>query len=105
MIIFYPCPCKEDAVNKDVLPVDPEGDLIKKALPTDWAFMEKSAEVLADNPDTWKQYPTTKEGAMGIIDMEFRELKRAANSDALSCELVHVASACLYMWRMLNATE
>lgn len=77
----------------------------EKDLPSDWPFMEESEKVLADIPDTWKQYPDTKEGALSIIDMEYRELKKASTPETLTHELIHVASACLHLWRMMHNAE
>lgn len=70
--------------------------------PDDWPFMEQSEKVLANIPDTWKQYPADEAGMMGIINMEHCELKRASTDEDKMHELVHLASACLHMWRMLN---
>ncbi len=73
--------------------------------PADWAFMEQSGKVLAAMPETWKKYPPTTEGMMGIIEMEMGELKKAGNDTDRSHELVHLASAALRMWRYLNHVE
>lgn len=73
--------------------------------PKDWKFMEQSKEVLADIPDTWKQYPHTKDGLTDIIRMEFDELMKAGDKKDVCHELVHLASACLYLWRYLNDAE
>ena len=71
--------------------------------PADWPFMEQSGEVLADIPATWKQYPDTIAGRMQIIDMEYCELQNAkAKGGDVSKELVHLGSAALYLWRMIN---
>ena len=77
----------------------------EKETPKDWAFMEKSGEVLASMPDTWKAYPDNEAGMMSVIDMEYNELKNAMTDKDKSCELVHLASACLRMWRRLNHAE
>ena len=77
----------------------------KRELPKDWKFMEKSGEVLKNKPDTWKKYPDTESGAMSIIDMEYNELKSATTIDDMKHELIHVASACLYLWRKLSHVE
>ena len=69
----------------------------------DQAFMEYSKEILNNIPDTWKAYPQTIEGAMSIIDMEHKELLQPTANK--SKELVHLATACLYAWRMLNHAE
>ena len=70
--------------------------------PADYAFMEDSEKVLADIPNTWKQYPQTIPGMAAIIDMEYKEFKEATTAEAMSHELVHLASACLHLWRTLN---
>lgn len=67
--------------------------------PADYAFMEESEKVLNNHPDTWKVYPKTLEGAMAIVKMEYKELENAKDKEH---ELVHLASACLYAWRMMN---
>ena len=69
----------------------------KKDLP----FMVKSNNVLTDMPETWKQYPMTKDGVASIINMEYKELVKTATDEEKKCECVHLASACLLMWRML----
>lgn len=72
----------------------------------DWPFMEASIKTLENTPDTWKQYPNTEAGAMAIVKMEFNELTAAASSvPATKQELVHLASACLHMWRKLSNDE
>ena len=71
--------------------------------PDDWAFMEQSEQVLSNLPDTWKAYPNTEKGKMDIIAMEYNELKMASTKEEKMHELVHVASACLNLWRCLNA--
>lgn len=78
---FVNCPCLEEK-------------------PEDWPFMEESEQRLAETPDTWKRYPATPAGAMGIIEMEYNELKKAMTEEDVCHELVDLASACLYAWRM-----
>ena len=72
--------------------------------PDDWPFMEQSGKVLANIPDTWKAYPNTEAGMMDIIKMEFGEVTRAGSPKERMAELVHLASACLHLWRHYNAT-
>lgn len=74
----------------------------KKEKPKDYAFMEESEKVLKDRPVTWKVYPDNIEGAKKIIDMEYKELQESKDK---SHELVHLASACLLLWRKLNHAE
>ena len=74
-----------------------------KALPEDWPFMEACGKVLENIPETWKPYPSTADGKMAIIDMEYGELKKAKTKEEKMRELEHVASACLYSWRELDA--
>lgn len=78
---------------------------LSAAKPADWAFMEQSGNVLDAIPETWKRYPSTKEGMMGVIEMEMEELKKAANDADRSHELVHLASACLRLWRKINVAD
>ena len=75
---------------------------VKADKPKDWKFMEQSGEVLADIPATWMAYKNDVEGMRGIISMEYHEFKKAENEKEMSHELVHLASACLYLWRHLN---
>lgn len=75
-----------------------------QAKPRDWEFMARSKETLERHPDTWGAYPDTAEGAMRIIDMEYGELRKAPDG-AKSQELVHLATACLLLWRRLNGAE
>lgn len=70
--------------------------------PADWPFMELSGKILKDLPTTWRQYPMTEEGMMGIIDMEYGELKRTSTVDEMKQELVHLSTACLQLWRKLS---
>ena len=73
--------------------------------PKDWAFMEQSGRVLRVLPTTWQQYPKDAGGAMDIIKMEYKELLNAETDKAKMHELVHLGSACLYLWRMLAHVE
>lgn len=73
--------------------------------PKDWKFMEQSGEVLANIPDTWKAYPHDTQGMKDIVCMEYHEFKKAESEKEMSHELVHLASACLYLWRHLNDAE
>ena len=76
-----------------------------KALPEDWEFMKQSGEVLEDIPDTWKQYPDNINGRASIVDMEYKEFQSAPDKEKKKHELMHLASACLYMWRALNSSK
>ena len=73
--------------------------------PKDWAFMEQSDKVLKNLPATWMQYPNTLQGMKQIISMEYEEFCHAEGSESMSHELVHLASACLHLWRKLNHAE
>ena len=77
----------------------------KKEMPKDWAFMEKSGKVLADIPETWKQYPDNESGMMSVIEMEYGELRNATTDKQKCHELVHLASACLRLWRRINHVD
>ena len=74
----------------------------KAQLDKDWSFMEQSENVLSNVPDTWKQYPETIKGKHDIIAMEYNEFSKAISKEEKMHELVHLASACLYLWRELN---
>ena len=73
--------------------------------PKDWAFMEESGRVLKSYPNTWLAYPDTEAGVKSIIDMEYCEYKGARTLEEMNRELVHLASACLLLWRKLNHAE
>ena len=73
--------------------------------PVDWPFMEQSEKVLSDLPTTWKAYPNTEPGMVGIIDMEYAEFKKMESREDKMHELVHLASACLHYWRHLNGAK
>ena len=85
--------------------VIPKQDVETAEKPKDWPFMEQSGKVLNKMPFTWRQYPKDEDGAMSIIEMEYNELSKAETDEAKMHELVHLASACLYMWRMLAHVE
>ena len=74
---------------------------IHKDIP-DYPFMKASKEILDNIPNTWKQYPDTLEGRCNIITMEYNELMNTRNLEEKSHELVHLASACLHLWRQIN---
>ena len=73
--------------------------------PRDWKFMEQSALTLNQLPETWTAYSSDEGGRMGIIDMEYGELKSAKTKEEKMHELVHVASACLHLWRLYAGIE
>lgn len=68
--------------------------------PRDWEFMQQSGDVLRNLPETWTAYPDNEGGRLSIIEMEFRELMNAKGTEAREHELVHLASACLHLWRL-----
>lgn len=70
--------------------------------PKDWEFMKKSGEILENPPDTWKPYAHNLEGNIDIISMEFSELMKAETREDRMHELIHLATACLRMWRDCN---
>lgn len=70
--------------------------------PKDWEFMRQSGEVLRNIPDTWKPYPNDVAGNLDIITMEYEELMKTETKEERMHELVHVASACLRLWRLCN---
>ena len=67
--------------------------------PKDWEFMLQSGEVLRNLPETWTAYPDTEGGRKAIVEMEFKEFMDAGTPEAREHELVHLASACLHLWR------
>ena len=73
--------------------------------PKDWAYMEQSGRVLRDLPETWKAYAQDEAGRMAIIKMEYAELLKAQTPEEISHELVHLGSATLHLWRLLNNAE
>lgn len=73
--------------------------------PKDWTYMEQSGKVLRDIPDTWKAYPQDEAGRKAIIKMEYGELMNAKTPEEISHELVHLGSATLHLWRLINHAE
>ena len=73
--------------------------------PRDWEFMAQSAKTLANLPETWTAYASDEGGRMGIIQMEYGELMKAQTKEEKMRELVHVASACLHLWRLYAGIE
>lgn len=84
---------------------DVRSKVASQAKPEDWPFMEQSGMVLKNHPETWKAYPQTEEGMLGIIKMEYGELMKAATVEDRMHELIHVASACLLLWRHYNESK
>ena len=68
--------------------------------PKDWEFMAQSGEILRNLPETWTAYPDNEGGRLAIIELEFKELMEAKGVEAREHELVHLASACLHLWRL-----
>ena len=66
---------------------------------------EQSGRVLRDLPETWKAYAQDEAGRMAIIKMEYAELMKAQTPEEISRELVHLGSATLHLWRLLNNAE
>ena len=73
--------------------------------PKDWEYMRQSGEVLKDLPETWEAYEQDEKGRMSIIKMEYEELLKAKTPEEMSHELVHLGSATLHLWRLLNDAE
>ena len=100
---------REEAYESAKMHFDAEKKEWTKDKPKDWAFMEQSGKVLKSLPATWMQYPDTPEGMTKIIEMEYGEVMAAwkdqLGTEAVSHELVHLASACLHLWRRLNHAE
>ena len=102
MLVIYPAKKSAEETVK-------EENALPPVKPEDWAYMKMSGEVLKNLPDTWKVYPDTDEGRRAIIDMEYHELKQAlainAPKEDVMRELVHLGSATLHYWRLLNAAQ
>lgn len=54
-----------------------------------------ASKVMLNPPATWNKYTKTKEGAMSILEMEFKEL--LANKSHK--ELLHVMAAAFNAWK------
>jgi len=95
--------------TKEVAYYNTDSKQMSFSKPKDWAFMQQSGEVLKNIPATWMQYPNTVDGMVKIIEMEYGEamaaVKDQLGAEAVSHELVHLASACLHLWRRLNHAE
>ena len=100
---------RKEAYESAKMHFDAEKQEWTKEKPKDWAFMQQSGEVLKNIPATWMQYPNTVDGMVKIIEMEYGEamaaVKDQLGTEAVSHELVHLASACLHLWRRLNHAE
>jgi len=100
---------RKEAYESAKMHFDAEKQEWTKEKPKDWAFMQQSGEVLKNIPATWMQYPNTVDGMVKIIEMEYGEVMAAVKdqlgTEAVSHELVHLASACLHLWRRLNHAE
>lgn len=104
-VLVLPRIMQEDMTKKaEEKPVAAEKEqyretLAAQAKPQDWPFMEQSGKVLENHPATWDAYPDTEEGMIGILKMEYGEFAKATTVKDRMHELVHVASACLLLWR------
>ena len=100
---------RKEAYESAKMHFDAEKKEWTKDKPKDWEFMVQSGQVLKNLPATWMQYPDTPEGMTKIIEMEYGEVMAAwkdqLGTEAVSHELVHLASACLHLWRRLNHAE
>lgn len=76
----------------------------KKEL-ADWPFMEQSEKVLTNLPDTWRAYPDNEQGRMSIVNMEYNEFMKSESEEDKMHELVHLASACLHLWRLYHDSK
>ena len=65
----------------------------------DREYMEECAKVDESRPETWKPY---KNYPMGIIDMEYNELRAAKTLEEKIENLYHLSVGCLNMWRHLK---
>lgn len=100
---------RKEAYESAKMHFDAEKQEWIKDKPKDWAFMQQSGEVLKNLPATWMQYSNMVDGMVKIIEMEYGEVMGAVKdqlgTEAVSHELVHLASACLHLWRRLNHAE
>ena len=58
-------------------------------------LLVNASKVMLNPPATWNKYTKTKEGAMSILEMEFKEL--LANKSHK--ELLHVMAAAFNAWK------
>lgn len=65
----------------------------------DREYMEECAKVDENRPATWKPYENYP---MGIIDMEYNELRTAKTLEDKIENLYHLSVGCLNMWRHLK---
>lgn len=65
----------------------------------DREYMEECAKVDENRPETWKPYENYP---MGIIDMEYNELRTAKTLEDKIENLYHLSVGCLNMWRHLK---
>jgi hypothetical protein len=65
----------------------------------DREYMEECAKVDENRPETWKPYENYP---MGIIDMEYNELRAAKTLEDKIENLYHLSVGCLNMWRHLK---
>lgn len=65
----------------------------------DREYMEECAKVDENRPVTWKPYENYP---MGIIDMEYNELRSAKTLEEKIENLYHLSVGCLNMWRHLK---
>ena len=54
-----------------------------------------ASKIMLDPPATWNVYPKNKEGAMKILEMEFKEMIVAKSRK----ELLHVMAAAFNAWK------
>ena len=57
-----------------------------------------ASKVMLNPPATWNKYTKTKEGAMSILEMEFKELL----ANKTHKELLHVMAAAFNAWKYCN---
>ena len=95
-LIFRPFSFKSASELPELTPVE------KQAFPKDWPFMEQSGEVLNALPKTWTAYPDNEAGRTNIVTMEYNEFMKAQTPTDKMHELVHLASACLHLWRLYH---
>lgn len=66
------------------------------------AFIQEASKVASNPPETWKRYPATTQGALAILDMEFKEMLQAKTETEKAHELIHVMAAAMHMYSMCD---
>lgn len=65
-------------------------------------FIKKVLEILSSKPKEWEKYSSSEKGINTIITMEYNELMNSNSLEDKKHSLIHLASACVSLWRKLN---